>query len=103
MDLLIDSAVGHTMFSFMVGFNGYNQIRIAPRDVEKTAFRTPIENFYCMVMPFGLKITGATYQCIMTAIFHNMMHCEMEDYVDDIMVKSRKREDHVKVLRKVFK
>ena len=38
----------------------------------------------------------------MTAIFHNMMHQELEDYVDDVVVKSRRREDHVKVLRKVF-
>ena len=39
---------------------------------------------------------------MMIAIFHEMMHQELEDYVDDIVVKSRKREDHVKVLRKVF-
>ena len=38
----------------------------------------------------------------MTTIFHDMMHQEMEDYVDDIMVKSRRQEDHVKVLRRVF-
>ena len=38
MDLLIDSAVGSAMFSFMDDFSGYNQIRMAPRDVEKTAF-----------------------------------------------------------------
>ena len=31
MDLLIDSAAGTTMFSFMDGFSGYNQIRMAPR------------------------------------------------------------------------
>lgn len=35
-------------------------------------------------------------------IFHDMMHHEIVDYVNDIMVKSRKHEDHVKVLRKVF-
>ena len=34
MDLLIDYAVGSAMFSFMDGFNGYNQIRMAPKDVE---------------------------------------------------------------------
>ena len=39
----------------------------------------------------------------MTAIFHDMMHQKLEDYVDDILVKSRRREDHVKLLRKVFK
>ena len=55
MDLLIDSTVGSTMFSFIDRFNGYNQIKMVPRDAEKTAFRTLIGNFYYIVMPFGLK------------------------------------------------
>ena len=38
----------------------------------------------------------------MTAIFHDMMHRELENYVDDIVVKLKRREDHVKTLRKVF-
>nr|XP_023919493.1 uncharacterized protein LOC112031047 [Quercus suber] len=59
MDLLIDSAAGSAMFSFMDGFSEYNQIRMAPRDAEKTTFRTPIGNFYYTVMPFGLKNAGA--------------------------------------------
>uniref|UniRef100_A0A2N9I7Z0 RNA-directed DNA polymerase n=1 Tax=Fagus sylvatica TaxID=28930 RepID=A0A2N9I7Z0_FAGSY len=102
MDLLIDSAAGHAMFSFMDGFSGYNQIFMSPRDAEKTAFRTPIGNFYYTVMPFGLKNAGATYQRTMTAMFHDMMHREIEDYVDDIVVKSKTREDHFGILKKVF-
>jgi hypothetical protein len=102
MDLLIDSAASHAMFSFMDGFSGYNQIFMSPRDAEKTAFRTPIGNFYYTVMPFGLKNAGATYQRTMTAMFHDMMHCEIEDYVDDIVVKSKTREDHFGILKKVF-
>ena len=86
MDLLIDSAAGSALFSFMDGFSGYNQIRMAPKDAEKTAFRTPIGNFYYTVMPFRLKNAVATYQRAMTAIFHDMMHQELEDYVDDIVV-----------------
>ena len=50
-----------------------------------------------------LKNAGVTYQRTMTAIFHDMMHQEIKDYVDDIVMKSRRREDRVKVLRKVFK
>ena len=46
LDLLIDSVAGSAMFSFMDGFSGYNQIRMAPKDAEKTAFRTPMGNFY---------------------------------------------------------
>jgi hypothetical protein len=102
MDFLIDSAVGHAVFSFMDGFSGYNQIRMSTKDAEKTAFRTTIGNFYCTVMPFDLKNAGATYQRTMTAMFHDMMHKEIEDYVDDIVVKSKKREDHLETLRKVF-
>ena len=45
MDLLIDSAARSAMFSFMDEFSGYNQNRMAPRDAEKTTFRTPMGNF----------------------------------------------------------
>ena len=55
MDLLIDFAVGSAMFSFMDGLSGYNQIKMALRDAEKTAFRTPMGSFYYTVMPFRLK------------------------------------------------
>ena len=79
------------MFSLMDGFSGYNQIKMASRDAEKTTFRTPIGNLYYTMMPFGLKNAGATYQQAMTAIFHDMMHQELEDYMDDIVVKSRRR------------
>ena len=75
---------------------------MAPKDAEKTIFRTPIGNFYYIVMPFGLKNAGATYQRVMTAIFHDMMHQELEDCVDDIVVKSKKREEHFYMLKKVF-
>ncbi|BFG30468.1 hypothetical protein CerSpe_167420 [Prunus speciosa] len=102
MDILIDSTSGQCLLSFMDGFSGYNQIKMSPRDAEKTAFRTPYGNFYYTVMPFGLKNAGATYQRTMTAVFHDMMGKEVEDYVDDLVVKSKTREGHREVLRKVL-
>ena len=51
-------------------------------------------------MPFGLKNVGATYQRVVTALFHDMMHKEVEVYVDDMMVKSEIREGHFKALDK---
>ncbi|CAL9012292.1 unnamed protein product [Prunus brigantina] len=102
MDILIDSTSGQGMLSFMDGFSGYNQIKMSPKDAEKTAFRTPYGNFYYTVMPFGLKNAGATYQRAMTAVFHDMMGKEVEDYVDDLVVKSRTREGHQEVLRRVL-
>ena len=60
IDLLVNSAIGNSMFSFMDGYSGYNQIRMTARDAEKTAFRTLIGIFYYTVMPFGLKNAGTT-------------------------------------------
>ena len=45
-------------------------------------------------MPFGLKKAGATYQRCMLKCFGDLIRRTIEDYVDDIVVKS-KRADHV--------
>lgn len=87
---------------FMDGFNGSNQIKMDSLDVEKTAFRTPMGNFHYTVMPFGLKNVGATYQRAMYFIFHDMLRGCLEDYVDDIVVKSKEVDQHIDDLRRVF-
>ncbi|KAL0451556.1 UNVERIFIED_CONTAM: Transposon Tf2-12 polyprotein [Sesamum latifolium] len=101
-ELMIDATTGYEALSFMDGSSGYNQIRMAPADEELTAFRTP-KGIYCYkVMPFGLKNAGATYQRAMQRIFDDMLHKNVECYVDDLVVKSKKREDHLYDLRKFF-
>nr|GMD70604.1 uncharacterized protein LOC109157794 [Ipomoea batatas] len=99
---MIDAVTGHEIMSFMDGSSGYNQIRMAPEDEELTAFRTP-KGIYCYkVMPFGLKNACATYQRAMQRIFDDMLHKMVECYVDDLVVKSKLRTDHLGHLRKVF-
>ncbi|KAK8978450.1 hypothetical protein V6N11_008761 [Hibiscus sabdariffa] len=80
----------------------YNQIRMHPNDMDKATFVTPWGTFCYKVMPFGLKNAGATYQRAMVTLFHDMMHKEIEVYVDDMIAKSRTEEEHVEVLRKLF-
>ncbi|EOY06953.1 Uncharacterized protein TCM_021512 [Theobroma cacao] len=87
----------------MDGFSGYNQIKMAPEDREKTTFITMSGTFYYKVMPFSLKNAGATYQRAMVTLFHDMMHREVEVYVDDMIVKARKIEDHATNLERLFK
>ena len=53
-------------------------------------------------MPFGLKNVGATYQRVMNVIFHDMLGHHMEVYIDDIIVKSKRDNEHVDHLRKSF-
>ena len=54
-------------------------------------------------MPFRLKNTGATYQRAMVTFFHDFMHKEIKVYVDDMITKSLKENEHLADLRKLFK
>ncbi|XP_017221564.1 uncharacterized protein LOC135148512 [Daucus carota subsp. sativus] len=102
IDQLIDATAGHLMLSFMDAFSGYNQIKMAPEDCEKTAFITH-RGVYCYkVMPFGLINAGATYQCMMNKIFAPQLGRNMEVYVDDMIVKSMLQESHLADLRECF-
>ena len=62
--MLVDTAAGHKVISFMDDNAGYNQNFMAEEDIVKTTFRCPgaIGLFEWVVMTFGLKKTSATYQ-----------------------------------------
>ncbi|KAK8951666.1 hypothetical protein KSP39_PZI003233 [Platanthera zijinensis] len=103
IDQLVDSIVGHQLLSFMDTYSGYNQIRMDPADEEHTAFRTD-KGIYCYkVMSFGLKNVGAIYQRLMNKVFKELIGRSMEVYVDDMLVKSVRREDHLEDLEKCFR
>lgn len=102
IDVLVDNIARYGLFSFMDGFSGYNQIKMAPEDMEKTTFITPCGTFCYKVMPFGLKNAEVTYQRAMVTLFHDMMHKEVEVYVDDMITKSKTEEEHIADLQKLF-
>src|SRR3954463_9005478 len=102
INVLVDNTAQCKVFSFMDGFSGYNQIKMAPEDMEKTTFTTPWGTFCYNVMPFGLKNAGATYKRAMVALFHDIIHQEIEVYVDDMIVKSNTEEEHLGHLHKLF-
>ena len=53
-------------------------------------------------MPFGFNNASATYQRPATTLLHNLIHKEVEVYVDDMIVKSKDHEGHIPALRKFF-
>ena len=55
-----------------------------------------------MVMPFGLKNAGATYQRLMNKMFAHQIGRNVQVYVDDILVKSLREDDHIDDLRETF-
>ncbi|KAL0352249.1 UNVERIFIED_CONTAM: Retrovirus-related Pol polyprotein from transposon.6 [Sesamum calycinum] len=63
----------------------------------------PLKRIYCYkVMPFRLKNAGATYQRAMPNIVDDMLHKKVESYVDDLVVKIKKRGEHLADLQIVF-
>ena len=64
-------------------------------DMEKTTFMTPWGTFCYNVMPFGLKIAGESYQKAMVTLFHDMIHKEVEVYIDDMIAKTHMEEEHI--------
>ncbi|XP_059670857.1 uncharacterized protein LOC132316394 [Cornus florida] len=49
-----------------------------------------------------LKNAGATYQRLVNKIFDNLLGKTVEAYIDDMVIKSVKKEDHPKHLQEVF-
>ena len=90
IDDLVDNTTGSALMSFMDCFSGYNQIKMASRDMTKTTFTTKWGIYYTAI-PFRLKNVGATYQRMDTTLLHNMIHNEVKVYVDDMIVKSKEK------------
>jgi len=103
-NLLVDAVVGHQSISFMDGNAGYNQIFMAEEDISKTAFRYAghVGLFEWIVMTFGLKNAGATYQRAINFIFHEFIGTLVEIYIDDVVVKSGDFIKYLADLRKIL-
>jgi hypothetical protein len=65
--------------------------------MSKTALRCSgfIDLFKWVVMTFGLKNAGATYQRAMNLIFHDLLGIILEVYIDDVIVKSDSMDGHL--------
>nr|KYP71888.1 Retrovirus-related Pol polyprotein from transposon 17.6 [Cajanus cajan] len=99
---LVDGASSYAMLSFLDSYSGYNQILMYPPDEEYTAFITEQANYYYHVMPFGLKNVGATYQRLMDKVFAEQIVRNLEVYVDDMVIKTKSVNDHVRDLEEIF-
>ena len=102
IDALVDSASGSKVLSFLDAFSGYNQIKMHPRDESKTAFMTETCSYCYKVMPFGLKNAGATYQRLMDKVLAPMLGRNVYAYVDDMVVASQNRVQHMADLEELF-
>jgi Reverse transcriptase (RNA-dependent DNA polymerase) len=80
----------------------YEQIRVDPAHVYKTAFATILGTFRSEVMQMGDCNAPSTFQRLMTTIFCDCIGRFVHVYMDDIFISSGLIEEHEKHLGIVF-
>nr|XP_027109267.1 uncharacterized protein LOC113729140 [Coffea arabica] len=93
---------GSVVFSKLDLRQGYYQLKIKKEDIPKTDFNTRYGHFEFAVMPFGLTNAPAAFMDLMQRVFKKYLDQFVVVFIDDILIYSKTREEHVKHLEIVL-
>lgn len=82
--------------------SAFHQIRISPGDIEKTAFKTKYGHFELLVLRMGLRNSPDTFRALMNSIFRDCIDDFVAVFLDDILIFSNVKEEHLRHLRIVL-
>jgi hypothetical protein len=102
IDSLVDAASSSELMSLLDCYSGYHQIWMKKEDEPKTSFITPSGTYCYLRMPEGLKNAGGSFRRMTAKVLHSQIGRNVLTYVDDIIVKSTKQENHVADLQETF-
>ena len=102
VDELMDRLHGARYFTKIDLYSGYHQIKVKESDIHKTAFVSRYGSFEYTVMPFGLCNAPATFQRIMNHMLREGLDKFVLVFLDDILIYSRTKEEHVRHIRAVL-
>lgn len=91
-------------FSILDLKNGFHQVHMDPESIPYTSFVTPFGQFEYIKMPFGLKNGPSVFQRFISTILNDMIRQrEIVVYMDDILIATFTPDQHLTILRKLFK
>jgi hypothetical protein len=102
IDSLVDAAASSELMSLLDCYSVYHQIWMKEEDEPKTSFITPSGTYCYLRMPDGLKNARGSFSRMTAKVFHSQIGRNVLTYVDDIIVKSTKQENHVADLQEMF-
>jgi hypothetical protein len=102
IDSLVDVAATSELMSLLDCYSGYHQIWMKKEDEPKTSFITPSGTYCYLRMPEGLKNAGGSFSRMTAKVLHSQIGRNALTYIDDIIVKSIKQENHVADLQETF-
>ncbi|GJY51991.1 putative reverse transcriptase domain-containing protein [Tanacetum coccineum] len=102
IDDLFDQLQGSQFFLKIDLMSRYHQLRVHEDDIPKTAFITRYRHFEFTVMPFGLTNTPAVFMELMNRVCRPYLDKFVIVFIDDILIFSKTREEHVEHLRLVL-
>jgi hypothetical protein len=102
IDQIVDSTSGCDLLSFLDAYSGFHQIQMSREDRKHTTFVT-VDGLYCyVVMPYGMKNALPTSVWAMSKTFGDLIRDKVEVYIDDIVVKIKRRLTLLEDLTLVF-
>ncbi|GJR87466.1 putative reverse transcriptase domain-containing protein, partial [Tanacetum coccineum] len=102
IDDLFDQLQGSQFFSKINLRSGYHQLRVHEDDIPKTAFRNRYGHFKFTVIPFGLTNAPTIFMDLMNRVCRLYLDKFVIVFIDDILIYSKTKEEHVEHLRLVL-
>ncbi|KAF7641341.1 hypothetical protein LDENG_00284490, partial [Lucifuga dentata] len=93
---------GATIFTKLDLRNAYHLVRIHEGDEWKMTFNTPTGHYEYLVMPFELTNAPAVFQELVNDVLRDMLNHFVFVYLDDILIFSRSRDEHVNHVQSVL-
>jgi hypothetical protein len=102
IDKIVDSAARCEVMSLLDCFSGYHQIYMKEEYKASTSFITLFDTYCFIRMPEGLKNDGSTFSRLTKTVLESHVGRNIFTYVDDIVVASKNKEDHLADLAETF-